>query len=397
MEERLSARVKLIAPSATISVDTKTKAMIKEGKDVVNMSVGEPDFDTPEPAALAGVRAITNGNTRYTPSGGTMELRQAIAKKLLDENGLVYQPSQIIVSSGAKHTLFNVLYAICNAGDEVIIPAPYWTSYPEQVQLAGGTPVYVPCDETTAYKLTPAKLAAAITTRTKAVIINSPNNPTGSVYSETELRALGDVLVQHDIYVITDEIYERLVYGVKHYSLPALHPDLIQRTLLVNGFSKAFAMTGWRLGYVAAPPDLAKAMDSMQSHSTGSPSTISQAAGVTALASFQPEMVVEFRRRRDYLVSRLQALPGVMTLVPDGAFYVFPNISGLLGGTYAGKTLESSAQFCEWLLEEELVSTVPGHAFGAPNNFRISYATSFEAIVKAADRMERFVKQVRLA
>lgn len=395
MERRLSHRVSQIAPSATISVDTKTKAMIREGKDVVNMSVGEPDFNTPDSPSLAGIKAITTGNTRYTPAAGTLELRQAIARKLMLENGLSYQPEQIVVSAGAKHTLFNVLYTVCNPDDEVIVPAPYWTSYPEQVRLAGAVPVIASAGEDTGYKLTADKLEAAITPRTKAIILNSPNNPTGSVYSESELMALGEVLTRHDIYIITDEIYERLVYGVRHFSLPSLVPNLLSRTCVVNGFSKAFAMTGWRLGYVAAPLDVAKALTSMQSHSTGSPSTISQAAGVVALSSFQPAMVEEFQRRRDFLVERLNSMPGVSILMPDGAFYAFPNVSGLFGRTYNGRPLENAAQFCEWMLEDDLVSTVPGGAFGAPQNIRMSYAVSFEDLVKATDRMERFVRRIR--
>jgi len=395
MENRLSNRVRMIAPSATMSVDAKTKAMIQEGKAVLNMSVGEPDFDTPVAAANAGVRAIVNGNTRYTPATGTLELRKAIAKKLMVENGLQYTPEQIIVSSGAKHSLFNIFLTICNDGDEVILPAPYWVSYPEQVQLAGGVPVIVSCDESTKYKLTAAQLEAAITAKTKAVLLNSPSNPTGSVYSESELRALGEVLVKHDVYLITDEIYERLVYGVEHVSLPALFPDLMSRTFVVNGFSKAFAMTGWRLGYVAAPLDCAKAIASLQSHSTGSPATMSQAAGVVALDSFDAHMVTEFERRRNVLVKGLQAMPGVTCILPEGAFYVFPNISGTFGTTYQGRPIQSAIDFCDVLLAAELVAVVPGEAFGAPHNIRLSYATSMENVEAAVERIGRFVAQLQ--
>lgn len=395
MENRLSNRVRMIAPSATMSVDAKTKAMIQDGKSVLNMSVGEPDFDTPVAAANAGVKAIVNGNTRYTPATGTVELRKAIAKKLMVENGLQYTPEQIIVSSGAKHSLFNIFLTICNDGDEVILPAPYWVSYPEQIQLAGGVPVIVSCDESTKYKLTASALEAAITPKTKALLLNSPGNPTGSVYSETELRALGEVLVRHDIYLITDEIYERLVYDVKHVSLPALFPDLMNRTFVVNGFSKAFAMTGWRLGYVAAPLDAAKAIASLQSHGTGSPSTMSQAAGVVALDSFDPRMVSEFERRRNVLVKGLQSMPGVTCIVPDGAFYVFPNIAGTFKKSYKGRPIHTSIEFCDLLLEEELVAVVPGEAFGAPNNIRLSYATSMHNVESAVERIGRFVGQMQ--
>jgi aspartate aminotransferase len=377
-----------------MSIDAKTKALVKEGKPVVNMSVGEPDFDTPTPAAFAGVQAIAKGNTKYTPAAGTLELRKAIASKLMVENGLNYLPEQIVVSSGAKHSLFNVFLTICEEGDEVILPAPYWVSYPEQIRLAGAEPVIVSCDERNGYKITPEQLEAAITPKTKAFLLNSPNNPTGAVYSEAELRALGEVLLHHDIFIVCDEIYERLVYNTKHISLPAICPELAVRSIVVNGFSKAFAMTGWRLGYVAAPPDIAKAMSSLQSHSTGSPSTISQAAGVTALGSFQPEMVAEFQRRRDFLVHELQNMPGIECLVPDGAFYVFPNIRQVFGKELQGKVISSATEFCELLLEYELVAAVPGEAFGAPNNIRLSYATSFENIQTAVERLRRFLSRL---
>jgi aspartate aminotransferase len=394
MAERLSSRVRGIAPSPTITMDAKTKALIEQGKPVVNMSVGEPDFDTPVPIAYAGIRAITEGRTRYTPAAGTLALRRAICRKLAEENGLQYTPEQIVVSCGAKHSLFNVFLTICDPGDEVILPAPYWVSYPDQIRLAGATPVIVTCDEATGFKMTPDQLRAAITPRTKAVVLNSPNNPTGAVYTEAELRALGEVLLDHDVYIVTDEIYEKLVYDVQHVSLPALLPQLKERTIVVNGFSKAFAMTGWRLGYAAAPRDVAKAMASLQSHATGSPSTISQYAGVIAFQSFEPEMVREFRRRRDRLMAGLKEIPGITCVVPDGAFYAFPNISGLYGRRYRGQTLETADQFCEWLLEEELVSAVPGGGFGAPNNIRLSYAVSFEQVEQAIERIARFVQKL---
>ncbi|GMA50821.1 aminotransferase [Alicyclobacillus contaminans] len=391
MNHRISSRVRNIAPSATMSVDAKTKALLKEGKPVVNMSVGEPDFNTPLPASFAGIQAITEGNTRYTAAAGTLELRRAIASKLMVENGLQFSPEQIVVSSGAKHSLFNIFLSICDDGDEVILPAPYWVSYPEQIRLAGAVPVIVSCDEASGYKLTPEQLEAAITPKTKAVLLNSPNNPTGAVYSESELRALGAVLARHDVYVVTDEIYERLVYNTRHFSISALVPELQPRTIVVNGFSKAFAMTGWRLGYIAAPLDVAKAIASLQSHGTGSPSTISQAAGVVALQSFDPSMVEEFHRRRDVLVRELQSMPGIQCLMPEGAFYVFPNISGVFGKKLGGKVVDSAATFCELLLEHDLVAAVPGEAFGAPNNIRLSYATSMANIETAVERIRSFL------
>ncbi|MCL6625540.1 pyridoxal phosphate-dependent aminotransferase [Alicyclobacillus shizuokensis] len=394
MEQRLSSRVRQIAPSATISVDTKTKALIREGKPVINMSVGEPDFDTPVAAAYAGIRAITSGQTRYTPAAGLLELRKAIAHKLMVENGLSYQPEQIIVSSGAKHSLFNIFLAICEPGDEVILPAPYWVSYPEQIRLSGANPVIVPCGEESGYKITADQLRAAITPKTKAFLLNSPNNPTGAVYSEAELRALGEVLLDADIFLVTDEIYERLVYGVEHVSLLALYPQLADRTLVVNGFSKAFAMTGWRLGYVAAPADVAKALASLQSHATGNPSSVSQVAGIAALSAFDPGMVEEFHRRRDRLVAGLRELPGITCQVPQGAFYAFPNIASLFGKAYKGQVITDANAFCELLLEHELVSAVPGGAFGAPENIRLSYAVAYEQVETALERIGRFVREL---
>lgn len=391
---RLSNRVRMITPSATMSVDAKTKALLKEGKPVINMSVGEPDFETPVSAAFAGIAAITSGNTKYTPAAGTLELRKAVCEKLSVENGLPYTPEQIIVSNGAKHSLYNVFMAICDEGDEVVLAAPYWVSYPEQIRLAGATPIVVSCAESTGFKMTPELLERAITAKTKAVLLNSPSNPTGAVYSERELRALGEVLLKHDVYIVTDEIYERLVYGVTHVSLPKLFPDLSSRTFLVNGFSKAFAMTGWRLGYVAAPPDVAKAMNSFQSHATGSPSSISQAAGVAALRTFEPAMVAEFKRRRDLLIPGLNELPGVSCALPDGAFYAFPNIAGVLGKQYKGKAVHSAVDYAGLLLEEQLVAVVPGEAFGAPNNVRLSYATSYENVEQALTRMRTFHSQL---
>ncbi len=373
-----------------MSVDSKTKQLLAQGQSVVNMSVGEPDFDTPTAAALAGVKAIANGQTKYTEAAGTLVLRKAIAAKLMSENGLQYAPEQIIVSNGAKHTLYNVCMAILDDGDEVILPAPYWTSYPEQIAVAGGKPVIVAAGADTGYKVTPRALEQAITPKTRAILLNSPSNPTGAVYHEDELAALGEVLRRHDVYIILDEIYERLVYDVKHVSLAALCPELKDRVLLVNGFSKAFAMTGWRLGYVAAPPDVAKAINSFQSHSTGSPSTMSQAAGVVALENFDPTVVDTFKRRRDKLVQGLNSLEGVHCLMPEGAFYAFPDISGVIGRSYEGQAINSATDYCELLLEHGLVASVPGEAFGAPGHVRFSYAVADSDIVEAIERMRRF-------
>jgi len=395
MEERISSRVRGIAPSATMSVDAKTKALLKQGRPVVNMSVGEPDFDTPMPTAYAGVQAIINGNTRYTAATGTPELRQAIARKLMTENGLQYTPEQIVVSAGAKHSLFNIFLAICNPGDEVVLPAPFWVSYPEQIRLAGAEPKIVTCDESSGFKITPAQLEAAITPRTKAFLLNSPSNPTGAVYHREELEALGAVLAKHDIYVVTDEIYEKLVYGAEHFSIASLVPELMPRTLVVNGFSKAFAMTGWRLGYMAGPRDVIQAVSSLQSHATGNPSSISQAAGIVALATYEDSMVQAFHQRRDVLVAALKEINGVTCLVPDGAFYVFPNISAHFGKHLGAAPINDSVAFCEALLETDLVAAVPGDAFGAPQNIRLSYATSMDQIETAIERIKQFTARLK--
>lgn len=373
-----------------MSVDSKTKQLLSEGQPVINMSVGEPDFDTPVAAAFAGIRAITNGQTRYTPAAGTLALRQAIARKLMTENLLQYSPEQIVVSNGAKHTLYNIFVSICDDGDEVVYQSPYWVSYPEQVELAGAKSVVVECTAETNYKMTPEALEKAITPKTKAVLFNTPSNPTGAVYHEDELAALGEVLMRHDVYVILDEIYERLVYGVKHVSLAAVCPDLKDRVLVVNGFSKAFAMTGWRLGYVAAPPDVAKAIASLQSHSSGSPSSMSQAAGLTALSHFDPSVIDTFRHRRDILVAGLNELKGVRASTPEGAFYVFPDISGVIGKSYENRVIESANDYCELLLEKALVASVPGDAFGTPNHVRFSYAVADDDVVEAVNRIKAF-------
>ncbi|QRF24810.1 pyridoxal phosphate-dependent aminotransferase [Alicyclobacillus sp. TC] len=373
-----------------MSVDAKTKSLLQAGQPVINMSVGEPDFDTPTAASLAGIRAIANGKTRYTAAAGTPELRQAIAKKLQTENHLTYTPEQIVVSNGAKHTLFNIFLAILNPGDEVIVPTPYWVSYPEQIRLAGGIPVFVKTDESSGFKMTPQQLQAALNEKTKAVLLNSPCNPTGAVYSRNELALLGKILENHNAWIVSDEIYEKLVYNVAFTSFAEACPQLIDRTLLVNGFSKAFAMTGWRLGYLAAPPDLAKAVASLQSHGTGSPSTMSQAAGVAALQSLDTTMIQAFHARRDCLVKGLNQISGLSCLNPEGAFYVFPNVSAVFGKRYENRIIETAVDYAELLLEKQLVAVVPGEAFGAPNNIRLSYAVSMQDVEEAVRRIAAF-------
>ncbi|MDB5084008.1 MAG: aspartate aminotransferase [Bacilli bacterium] len=391
----LSRRVKEIAPSPTLAIDAKTKELIAKGEDIVNLSVGEPDFPTPKGASDAAIAAIEAGFTKYTAPAGTVELRQAIAAKLQAENGLTYSADEIIVSSGAKHSLYNAFIAVVDEGDEVILQAPYWVSYPEMIRLAGGVPVIIQTDESTGFKMTPDMLAAAITAKTKAVLLNSPSNPTGAVYHPHELEALAEVIAKHAIYIISDEIYEKMVYGPEHVSIASFSQTLKDRTILVNGFSKAFSMTGWRVGYIAADKQLVKAMTSFQSQTTSNAASISQKAAEAALDHFEPSNIEMFRKRRDYVIRRIQNMPSIHCEVPEGAFYVFPNISELFGKSYQGKVIDSSDTFAAVALEQANISIVPGSGFGAPNNFRISYATSQQNLEKAMDRLENFLRECR--
>lgn len=391
----LSARARGIAPSPTLSIDAKTKAMVSRGEDVINLSVGEPDFDTPAEASLAAVGAIASGFTKYTAVAGIPELRERICRKLERENGLRYEPDQILVSVGAKHSLFNAILTLVDPGDEVVIPAPYWVTYPEQVRLAGGVPVIVETDESTGFKMTPEQLRRVLGPKTKAVILNSPSNPTGAVYRREELEALAEVLRTCDCYIISDEIYEKLIYGVEHVSIASLDEEIFARTLVINGFSKAFAMTGWRLGYTAGPKEVIRAMTSLQSQSTSNPVSIAQKAGIAALDHFDPGVVEEYRARRDYVLERLRNMPYITCAEPEGAFYLFPNVRQLLGARYREVLIETSDQLCELLLEEARISLVPGTGFGAPRNIRISYATSRVNLEIAMDRLENFLAEVR--
>ncbi|QHZ48397.1 pyridoxal phosphate-dependent aminotransferase [Bacillus sp. NSP9.1] len=397
MNKRLSDRVMNIKPSATMSLNAKTKMMIKEGKDMINMSVGEPDLQPPLKASHAGIQAIVNGQTGYTPATGLIELRASIAQYLLHERGIKYSPNQIIASAGGKQPLYNVFQAICDQGDEVVLPSPYWVSYPEQIKLSGAVTVIVRCDETTDFKMTPEKLAAAISPKTKAVVITSPNNPTGSVYSEDELKEIGNVLKDYkNIFIISDEIYDQFVYEGKHVSLPFLFPELQDRTILTNGFSKVFAMTGWRLGYIAAPADIAEAIASFQSHATGSPSTISQYAGIAALNGFDQSLVEEYKKRRDLLVEGLNHIQGIRCAKPNGAFYAFPNVSRFIGTTYEDQTIVDAETFCHLLLEKQHVSAVPGTAFGERNNIRLNFAIPKDLITEALKRIKNFTTQLAI-
>lgn len=390
----LSERVKGIAPSPTLSIDTKTKELVSQGYDIINLSVGEPDFGTPEPAANAGIEAIQAGFTKYTAVPGIVDLRKAIARKLKEENGLDYEMEDIIVSNGAKHSLYNAFMAVCNPGDEVILPAPYWVSYPEMIRLSGAVPVVIETDESTGFKITPEMLERAVTPKTKVLLLNSPSNPTGAVYSPDELRALAKVIEKHEFYVISDEIYEKLVYGIEQISIASVSEAMKQRTLIVNGFSKTFAMTGWRVGYIAGDRAVIKAMTSFQSHTTANPTSISQKAAVKALESLDPEMVPRFRNRRDYVLQRINEMPLITCIEPQGAFYVFPNVAQILGKSFKGQTIDSANTFAGLLLEHANIALVPGEGFGAPNNIRISYAVSDDHLKKAMDRLEQFLREV---
>ncbi len=387
MNYRISQRAASLSPSLTLAIDALAKKMRADGKDVVGFGAGEPDFDTPSHIKEAAAKALADGFTKYTPSSGIPELRQAIADKFQRDNQLAYQPSQIIVSCGGKHSCYNVILATCQPGDEVIIPAPYWLSYPEMVKLAGATPVILPTTDQTEFRITPGQLRAAITPRTRLFILNSPSNPTGSLYPPDEIRALGDICVEHGVLIMSDEIYEKLVYdGARHASVASFSPAHYAHTIVVHGLAKAYSMTGWRLGYLAAPAPIAQAIDAIQSHSTSNPTSFAQKGGVAALNGPQDHLaawLAEYTRRRSYAHQRINAIPGLSCVNAKGAFYLFPNIA---------RTGLKSREFCTRLLEQEKVAAVPGIAFGADDYFRISYATSMAQIEKGIDRLERFVR-----
>jgi len=389
MNYRISPQAAALSPSLTLAIDARAKQMKAEGLDVVGFGAGEPDFDTPQHIKDAAKKALDEGFTKYTPSSGIPELRQAIADKFRRENGLTYKPSQIIVSCGGKHSCFNTVLATCGPGDEVIIPAPYWLSYPEMVKLAGARPVIVPTTDATEFKLTPEQLRAAITDRTRLLILNSPSNPTGTVYTPAELRVLGEVCLERDVLIMSDEIYEHLLYdGAVHQSMASFSPAHYAHTIVVHGFAKAWSMTGWRLGFLAAPEPVAKAIDAIQSHSTSNPTSFAQKGAVAALTGPQDHLKVwlaEFAKRRTYAHQRLNAMPGITCVNAKGAFYLFPNIA---------RTGLKSTEFCARLLDEEKVAAVPGIAFGADDYIRLSYATSMTNIEKGLDRLERFVRRL---
>jgi aspartate aminotransferase len=383
----ISARAAQLTPSLTLSIDSKAKAMKAEGIDVCGFGAGEPDFDTPDHIKAAAIAALEAGFTKYTPSGGLPELRQAIAEKLEADNQLKYRPSQIVVSSGAKHSCYNAILATCQAGDEVLIPSPYWVSYPDMVRLAGAEPVIVPTTERNGWKMRASDFENAMTPRTKMLILNTPGNPTGSVYTREELEGIVEVAAEEDIYILSDEIYEKLIYDdVKHVSIASLSQEAYDLTITVNGFSKAYAMTGWRLGYMAAPEAVAKAADNIQSHSTSHPCSFAQRGAVAALKGDQQplaDMRDEFSMRRNYMFDRITKIPNITAVRPEGAFYILVNISQL--GL-------SSQNFADRLLSKANVAVVPGIAFGDDRTVRLSYATSIDVIKKGLDRFQDFCR-----
>ncbi len=391
MEIQLAQRVKALTPSSTLAITAKAKELKSQGLDVIGLGAGEPDFNTPQHIIDAAYRSMNEGQTKYTPSAGLPALKKEIVNKFKQDQGLDFEPNQIIVASGAKHALYTLFQALLDEGDEVIIPTPYWVSYPEQVKLADGVPVYVEGKEDNDYKITPEQLTEAITERTKAIIINSPSNPTGMLYTEAELKALGEVCIQHNILIVSDEIYEKLVYGdAKHVSIAQLSPQLKEQTIIINGVSKSHSMTGWRIGYAAGNTQLIKAMTNLASHSTSNPTTTAQYGAIAAYAGSQ-DMVTEMREafesRLNTIYEKLIAIPGFTCIKPQGAFYLFPNVKEAIELTGYSDVDE----FATALLEEGMVAVIPGSGFGAPNNIRLSYATSLELLEKAVERMHQFV------
>ncbi len=396
---KLAARAGRIVPSPTLSITATAKAMAAQGIDIVDFASGEPDFDTPEPVKAAAEAAIRAGFTKYTPSSGIDELRLAIAEQLRAEQGLTYEKSQILVSCGAKHSLYNVAEALLEAGDEIIIPVPFWVSYQDQTLLNDATPVLLHTQENQGYTIHHAELQQKVTPRTKAIIVNSPCNPTGATYDRKTLEGIADIAMKHDLVIISDEIYEKVLYdGARHVSIAALAPEVAARTIVINGVSKAYAMTGWRIGYAAGPKELITAMANIQSQSTSNPCSIAQKAAVAAIrlgAPFTQRMVEEFDRRRRVMVQRLNKMPSVSCRMPAGAFYAFPNIGGVLSRRTKDGPIMSPADLATYLLKEAKVAVVPGEPFGSQQHIRLSYATSMESIERGLDRIAAALKQLQ--
>lgn len=393
---RLSKRISRIEPSATLSISAQAKKMKAEGLDVIGFGAGEPDFDTPRHIKEAAKQALDEGFTKYTPASGIKELKEAVCQKFRRDNNLDYSPEEILVSCGAKHSLFNAVLALCDERDEAILPSPYWLSYPEMLKASGANAVILRAAKENSLKITPAQLKKAISPKTKVLILNSPSNPTGMVYTRKELEGLAKIIVEHNIFCISDEIYEKIIYDEReHVSIASLGQDIKNLSIVVNGVSKSYSMTGWRIGYAAGPVEVIKAMSNLQSHSTSNPASISQKAALSAICGAQEEtkrMVEEFRRRRDYAVERLSRIKGVSCLKPHGAFYLFVNISEILKKKYKEKNIENSFSLAEILLSQAQVAVVPGSVFGAEGYMRISFATSMENIAKGLDRIEDFAR-----
>lgn len=399
MQRRTAKRMATVSPSLTLAITAKAKALKAAGENVISFGVGEPDFNTPEHIVEAAKAALDKGYTKYTPSAGLPALKKAICDKFKRDNALEYEPSQIVVSNGAKHSVFNVCFALLDEGDEVIIPAPYWLTYPEAVRVCGGVPVFVHAEKQNGYKITAAQLEQAITPKTKMLIFNSPSNPTGAVYTKEEIYAIASVCEKHEIFVLADEIYEKLVYtGEKPFSIAACSEKMKDLTVTVNGVSKTYAMTGWRVGYLAAPQDIAAAIDSFQSHATSNACSISQYASIEALSSSEEEvqtMVDVFARRRTLILGELEKLEHAAFVTPSGAFYVMLCIGGVYGKSLGERKIDNSVEFASALLDEEKVAVVPGVSFGADDCVRLSYSLSEEEIVEGVARIGAFLKKLR--
>jgi len=394
----LSKKALAVSPSPTLAIDGKAKEMIRQGLDVIGFGAGEPDFDTPLHIKEAAIKAIHEGHTRYTPASGTIELKEAVCYRIKTDQGLEYSPDQIVISNGAKHSLFNALAALLNPGDEVLIPVPYWVSNPELVKLNDGVPVAVETRRDNCLKATVEDLEKYRTTRTKVLLLNSPTNPTGQVYSAEEMKALADYCCEHNLYVIGDEIYEKLTYdNARHYSIASFNDKIKELTIVINGLSKSYAMTGWRIGYTASTTEIARVMNTIQGQITSGPNSIAQRAAVTALQGSQEcveEMRLAFDQRRRHMCEQVNNIPCLEALVPRGTFYLFIDVSGALGRSYEGQKIENGDDFARHLLESKKVAIVPGSGFGAPNYVRMSFATSMEHIAEGLQRMEAFVNEL---
>ncbi|MFQ5672632.1 MAG: pyridoxal phosphate-dependent aminotransferase [Nitrospinales bacterium] len=396
---KLSGRIQKVQPSMTLAIDAKARELKARGEDIIGFGAGEPDFPTPENIKEAGIAAIRQNQTRYTPAGGTDALKDAILEKLQSDNRLAYQRNQIVVSNGGKHSFYNLAQALWEDGDEVIVPAPYWVSFPEMIRLSGASPVIVHTTVESGFKVSPQQIDRAVTRNTRALVLNSPCNPTGSAYTRPELEALAETALKHGLLIISDEIYEKIVFdGFRHHSIASLDPEVQRNCVVINGVSKAYAMTGWRIGYLAAEPEIAAAVLKLQGQSTSNPCSISQAAAIEALRGSQAtveQQVRQFQRRRDNLLERLENIPGVTCYKPVGTFYTFPDFSGVFGKRYNGGTIDGSLALTDYLLSEAKVGLVPGIAFGADAHARISFATSLETLSEGLDRIAGALARLR--